>query len=173
MTVLEAIQKRRSIRKYSERPIEEDKLLRVLEAARLSPSASNQQNWKFVVVRDPDKRAMLMDAALQQLFVGQAPVIIAACSTKPQGMMTCGQPRYTVDLSIATAYMILEAAEMGLGTCWLGRFDENKVKSILGIPEEIRVVTMFPLGYPDESPPPRSRKKLADIVCYDQYGSPE
>ena len=169
MTVMEAIQKRRSIRKYSDQPIEEDKLQRVLEAARLSPSAGNQQNWKFIVVRDADKRAKLMDAAKQQLFVGQAPAIIVACGTEPRGIMTCGQPRYTVDLSIAVAYMILEAAEIGLGTCWLGRFDENKVKAVLGIPDEVRVVSMFPLGYPEESPPPRSRKKIEEIVCYDQY----
>jgi nitroreductase len=169
MTVMEAIQKRRSIRKYRDQPIEEEKMLRVLEAARLSPSAGNQQNWKFIVVRDADKRAELMDAARQQLFVGQAPAIIVACGTEPTGIMACGQPRYTVDLSIAVAYMILEAAEIGLGTCWLGRFDENKVKATLGIPDDVRVVSMFPLGYPEESPPPRSRKKLEEVVCYDQY----
>jgi nitroreductase len=169
MTVLEAIQQRRSVRKYRDQPVEEEKLLRVLEAARLSPSASNQQNWKFIVVRDAGKRARLVEAARQQKFVGQAPVVLVACSTLPEGIMSCGQRRSTVDLSIATSFMILEAAELGLGTCWLGSFDEQKVKDVLDIPDKISVVTMFPLGYPDESPRPRVRKNLADIVSYDQY----
>lgn len=169
MDVLSAIQGRRSIRQYSSRPVEDEKLGRVLEAARLSPSASNRQSWKFVVVRDAKKIALLTEAANGQAFVGQAPVIIAACGTDPEGVMMCGQHRHSIDLSIAVAYMTLEAHEQGLGTCWLGSFDEKKVKEILGIPANVRVVTMIPLGYPGENPGPRPRKQLADIVSYDGY----
>jgi nitroreductase len=169
MDVLSAIQDRRSIRQYSTRPIEEIKLNKVLEAARLSPSASNRQSWKFIIVKDSKTRSALAEAAGGQLFAGQAPVMIVACGTEPDGIMMCGQHRYTVDLSIATAYMILEAYEQGLGTCWLGRFDENRVKEILGIPEDIRVVAMSPLGYPAESPLKRPRKNLNEIVCYERY----
>jgi nitroreductase len=169
MNVLTAIQERRSIRKYQDRPVEEDVLLQVLEAARLSPSASNRQNWKFIVVRDAGLRARLIQAAMGQAFVGQAPVVLVACGTAPDGVMTCGQHRYTVDVSIATAYMLLEARELGLGTCWLGRFDEQQVKEILAIPDEIRVVAMTPLGYPDETPEPRPRKKIGEIVSFDRY----
>ncbi|HSH36112.1 nitroreductase family protein, partial [Schnuerera sp.] len=86
-----------------------------------------------------------------------------------ESVMRGGQPRYTVDLSIATAYMILEAYEQGLGTCWLGSYDENMVKDVLGIPEEVRVVAITPLGYPDESPAPRPRKELGEIISYDKY----
>ena len=169
MDVLSAIQGRRSIRQYSSQPIEDIKLNKVLGAARLSPSANNRQSWKFVIVKDNETRANLAEAAGGQLFVGQAPVILVACGTDPDSIMMCGQHRYTVDLSIATAYMILEAYEQGLGTCWLGSFDEKRVKEILGIPEGIRVVAMTPLGYPTDSPAERPRKNLDEIVCYERY----
>lgn len=168
MDVLSAMQGRRSIRKYSNKPVEEEKLLKVLEAARLSPSAKNQQNWKFIVVQDGQIRERLTEA-IGQPFVGEAPIILVCCGTEASGVMKCGQPRYTVDLSIATAYMILEAYEQGLGTCWLGSFDENKVKDILDIPEDVRVVSITPLGYPSESPSQRPRKELNEIVSYDKY----
>ncbi|NCA98354.1 MAG: nitroreductase [Clostridia bacterium] len=169
MDVLQALATRRSVRHYTEQPVEEEKLELVLEAARLSPSASNQQNWKFIVVRDSLTRQKLVEACPGQTFVGEAPVILVCCGTDPNAVMLCGQHRYTVDLSIATAYMILQAHELGLGTCWLGRFDEAQVKSILGIPESVRVVTVTPLGYPAEQPATKPRKKIEEIVCYDRY----
>lgn len=169
MSVLDAIRDRRSIRKYKSIPVEEEKLNRVLEAARIAPSASNAQNWKFIVVRDPEKIKQLAQAAGGQAFVAQAPVVIAACGTELTGTMLCGQYRYTIDVSIAVSYLILEAYEQGLGTCWLGRFEENKVKEILGIPESVRVVAVTPLGYPDEAPDARPRKELKDIVSFEQY----
>ena len=169
MDVLSAIQERRSIRKYTSQSIEEAKLNNVLEAARLSPSARNRQSWKFIVVKDTETRLKLAEASGKQMFIGQAPVIIVACGTDPEDVMACGQPRYTVDLSIATAYMILEAQALGLGTCWIGHFDEKRVKEILGISEEVRVVALTPLGYPAESPAAKSRKSLEDIVCYEKY----
>ncbi len=169
MDVFTAIQNRRSIRKYLDKPVEEEKLHKVLEAARLSPSAKNRQNWKFIVVKDKEIRKRLVEEAIQQPFVGQAPIIIVSCGTEPDSVMKCGQHRYTVDLSIATAYMILAAYEQGLGTCWLGSFDEDKVKEILDIPEKVRVVAMTPLGYPAETPLQRPRKALDEIVCFDKY----
>jgi len=169
MDVMTAIQTRRSIRKFSSKPVEDEKLNRVLEAGRLSPSAANQQTWKFIVVRDPAVRARLTDACMGQPFVGTAPVILVCCGTDPDRIMLCGQQRYTIDCSIATAYMILEAHELGLGTCWLGHFDEQAVKAALGIPAPVRVVSMTPLGYPAESPKPRPRKDLQDVACFDRY----
>lgn len=168
MDVLTAIKGRRSIRKYKDKPVEEEKLLKVLEAARLSPSARNRQDWKFIVVKDSETRRKLTEA-IGQPFVGEAPIIIVSCGIEPEGVMKGGQPRYTVDLSIATAYMILEAYEQGLGTCWLGSYDEEKVKGVLGIPDSVRVVAITPLGYPDEEPAPRPRKELDEIVSYDKF----
>jgi len=169
MDVLSAIKGRRSIRKYSSEPVEDEKLLKVLEAARISPSARNVQEWKFIVVKDQEIRAKLTNEAICQPFVGEAPIILVCCGKETSGLMKCGQPRYTIDVSIATAYMVLEAYELGLGTCWLGSFDENKVKEILDIPQEVRVVAMTPLGYPSESPTQRPRKSLEEIISYDKY----
>jgi nitroreductase len=169
MDVFDAIKGRRSIRRYSGQPVEDEKLQKVLEAARLAPSASNLQSWKFIVVRDPKTIKKMLEAAYHQPFVGQAPVIMVSCGTDPESTMSCGQYKHTVDLSIATAYMILEAYEQGLGTCWLGRFNEEMVKKVLGIPDGVRVVAVYPLGYADEAPGPRPRKEMGEIVCYERY----
>jgi nitroreductase len=169
MEVFEAISKRKSIRAYKEQEVEEEKLTRVLEAIRLSPSASNRQEWKFIVVKNKATRKKLAAASYGQQFVGEAPVIIVACATETKAIMTCGQPAYTVDLSIACTHMILEAWEQGLGTCWLGTFNEAEVKAILAIPDRVRVVTMTPLGYPNEPGRPKTRKTLDEIVCAERY----
>lgn len=169
MDVFEAITQRKSIRKYKDKEIEKEKLIKVLESARIAPSASNRQEWKFIVVKDENTRNKLVSAAHDQKFVGQAPVTIVACSTESERIMPCGQHAYTVDLSIAVSFMMLEATELGLGTCWLGAFDEEAVKEILGIPSDIRVPAMFTLGYADENPVARPRKALNDIVCHEKY----
>lgn len=169
MEVFEAIKARRSIRAYEAREVEEEKLRRVLEAGRLAPSANNRQDWRFIVVRDPEKRKKLVEAAGGQAFVGTAPVVLVVCGTEPEKVMYCGQPAYTVDATIALSFMILEACELGLGTCWLGHFDEQRVKEILGIPEKVRVVAMTPLGYPAESPTARPRKSLDEVVSYERF----
>ena len=169
MDVFEAIAKRRSIRKYKNNEIEDEKLEKITESARIAPSASNRQEWKFIVVKDQNTRDKLVEAAHGQEFVRQAPVTIVACSTESERIMPCGQHAYTVDLSIAVSFMMLEATELGLGTCWLGAFDEEAVKEILGIPSDIRVPAMFTLGYADENPVARPRKALKDIVCHEKY----
>jgi len=169
MDVIDAINNRKSIRKYKNKEIDDAKLNRILKSAQIAPSAANRQEWKFIVVKNKDTRDKLVDAAHGQKFVEQAPVTIVACSTESERVMPCGQYAYTVDLSIAVSFMILEATELGLGTCWLGAFDEEKVKQILNIPDEIRVPAMFTLGYADESPSPRPRKPLEDIICKERY----
>jgi nitroreductase len=169
MDVFEAIKSRRSIRSYSDRKIEEDKLKKVLEAGRLAPSAGNMQEWKFVVVRDQDLKEKLGTAANNQRFIAKADVIIVGCATEVDKIMTCGQYTYPIDLAIAMDHMSLQAVEEGLGTCWIGAFKEDEVKKILGIPQEIRVVELMPLGYPLFMPEPRSRKKLENIVTYDRW----
>ena len=131
MEVFEAISKRKSIRKYQDKGIEDYKLDKILESARIAPSAANRQEWKFIVVKNQQTRDKLVEAANGQKFVGQAPVTIVACSTESERVMPCGQYAYTVDLSIAVSFMILEATELGLGTCWLGAYNEDAVKEIL------------------------------------------
>lgn len=168
MDLMQAIRARRSIRSFLDRPVEEEKLLAVLEAGRLAPSARNMQDWKFIVVKDAATRRRLAVAARDQKFVGQAPVVIAACGTSDL-VMTCGQPAYAIDVAIAVDHMTLAAAARGLGTCWIGAFYEDKVKEILGVPPEIRVVALLPLGYPAEETEPRPRKNLDDIVAWEHW----
>ncbi len=169
MDVFEAIESRRSIRKYLTKEVEQDKIDKIIESARIAPSAANRQEWKFVVVKDQLIRDKLVDACMGQKFVAQAPVLIAACSTESEKIMPCGQYAYSVDLSIALSFMILEATELGLGTCWLGAFKEDDVKSILNIPEEVRLVGLTTLGYSDESPDKRPRKSLEEVLTYEKW----
>jgi nitroreductase len=169
MDVYQTIKLRRSIRAYRDRDIEKEKLDKILEAARLAPSASNRQEWKFIVVKNKDTREKLAIAASNQSFIAKAPIAIIACATESQSTMLCGQPRYTVDVSIAMSFMILQAQELGLGTCWIGAFDESSVKEILGIPNNIRVVAITPLGYPAQDHEARPRKQIEQIVCYEKY----
>ena len=172
MDVFSAISNRRSIRAYSDKPIEDEKLNRVLEAGRLAPSAKNRQDWKFVVVKDPEIRHKLALAARGQRFVGQAPVVLVGCGTEPTYVMPCGQPAYSVDVSIAFSFMMLEATELGLGTCWLGAFDEEEVKKILGVPPEARVVAMMPLGYSAEGIGDVVGDKLKRAIATGAYRKP-
>lgn len=169
MDVMEAIRKRRSIRGFLDKEVEDKKLEAVLEAGRLAPSANNRQEWKFVVVRDKSLREKLSEAAKGQEFVGEAPVVIAACAVETDRVMTCGQAAYPIDLAIAVDHMTLKAVEEGLGTCWIGAFYEDKVKSILNIPEKFRVVALLPLGYPASVRKDYIRKPLEEIVCYDGW----
>jgi nitroreductase len=170
MDVFTAIRQRSSVRAYQATDVEEDKLRKILEAARLSPSANNRQEWKFIVVKNKETKKKLTKAALGQSFIGEAPIVIVACGTESKSIMACGQPAYTVDVSIACAFMILMAYELGLGTCWIGDFREDETKKILNVPEHIRVVAMIPVGYPNELPSEKFRKSLNQIVCYEKYG---
>jgi nitroreductase len=169
MDVSEAIKTRQSIRDYKSDSVPEEKLLRVLEAARLAPSAANRQQWKFIVVQDGKKREALARAANNQGFIAQAPVIIVAVATEPERMMPCDIPNYAVDLAIAIDHMTLAAAGEGLGTCWIGAFSQEKVKEVIGIPERYKVVTLFPLGFARSARNIKIRKALEEIVCYEVY----
>ena len=169
MEVMEAIEKRRSIRDYDDRSVPEEKLKRVLEAARLSPSASNRQDRKFVVARDEACRRALAQAAFGQGHVAQAPVVIAAVSTSPGYVMACGVPSFPVDLAIAADHMTLAAADEGLGTCWIGAFHQDSVRSILRIPEDHTVGVLLTLGFPRMTPQTTPRKALEEIVSYEVF----
>ncbi len=170
MDVMEAIIRRYSVRSYQQRPVEEDKLKDILEAARLAPSASNRQEWRFVVVRDEAVRQRLMRAARNQPFVGQAPVVIACCAVTDNHIMGCGQLCYPIDIAIAIEHMVLKAVEEGLGTCWIGAFNQEQVKEILDIPEDVPVVELLALGYPEkDSSMPKDRLKLEEIVMYERW----
>ena len=169
MDIMEAIKTRRSIRRYLDKPVEEEKLKTVLEAARLAPSARNNQEWKFIVVRDAEKRQKLMAAAKGQAFVGHAPVVIACCAVDAERVMACGQKAGPIDVAIAVDHMTLAAVELGLGTCWVCAFDELPVKKLLEIPDGPRVIALLALGYPESVPAPTARKSLGEIACYEKW----
>ena len=170
MNVYEAIRTRKSVRAYLEKDVPQDVLLRLLEAARLAPSAKNLQEWRFIVVRDGKTRKRLAAAARNQAFVAQAPVVLACCAETDGHVMTCGQACYPIDTAIAIDHITLCAVAEGLGTCWIGAFFEDRVKEILGVPPHIRVVELLTLGYPeDPSPVPKRRLPLEKIVRYERW----
>ena len=167
---MEAIKRRYSVRSYQDRAVETEKLDSILEAARLAPSASNRQEWRFVVVQDRDTRQRLMKAAKNQPFVGEAPIVIACCAKTDNHIMSCGQACYPIDMAIAIEHMALEATEEGLGTCWVGAFYEDQAKEILGIPQDIRVVELLALGYPAKpSSAHKDRLSIEKIVMHERW----
>lgn len=168
MEVFEAIKNRYSCRSYKAEAVPEEKLKKVLEAARLSPSAHNSQERKFIVVKDSEKRKEVSEAAGQG-FIAQAPVVIAAVGLEPEHIMPCGTPAYAVDLAIAVDHMTLAAVEQELGTCWIGAFNQEEVKKVLGIPKEYKVVVLLPLGFPADKPGLKTRKNLEEIISTDSF----
>ena len=170
MDVYEAIARRKSVRKFKDEEVSEEVVSRLLEAARLAPSASNRQEWRFVVVREPAMRSQLIEAARGQKFVGEAPVVLACCAETDEHVMACGQLCYPIDVAIAIDHITLCAAAEGLGSCWIGAFNEDKVKELLGIPSPIRVVGLLPIGYPvDTSEVKKKRLPLTEIVKYERW----
>ncbi len=168
-SVFKIIQKRYSVRKYKPDPVPEEKLKKVLEAARLAPSAHNAQAFKFVVVKDKEKRRQLARAALNQSFIAEAPIVIIAVALEPEQIMSSDVPAYAVDLAIAMSHLVLAATEEGLGTCFIGAFSQEKVKEILEIPPQFKVVVLTPLGFSAQKPSGKLRKKLEEIVCFDKF----
>ena len=168
--LLDGIATTRAIRRYTDDPVPDDDLAAILWHAGRAPSGSNRQPWKFVVVRDADLRAKLVEACNGQAFVGTAPVVIAACGTLPDRMMSCDVPGDPVDVAIAIDHMTLRAAELGLGTCWIGAFNQTAVRDVLSIPADAKVIEVLVLGHPADAPPPaKKRKDLDEIVCWDRW----
>jgi nitroreductase len=178
MNVIDIIRKRQSVRKYQDRPVEDEKIKLILEAARLAPSSSNSQPWHFVVVKDNDLRRKLVQAvpmgvAAINKFIEEAPVIIVGCVTPgffQRVSSLFGRENHLIDVSIAMEHMVLVAEELELGTCWIGWFDEGKVKKLLGVPRAAKVVAMLTLGYPGENGTHvTTRKALEEIFSTDKY----
>ncbi|MFO8081498.1 MAG: nitroreductase family protein [Armatimonadota bacterium] len=169
MDVMDAIEQRFSVRKFKDYEVEESKLRRVLEAARLAPSARNLQEWRFVVVQNADMREALAEAANGQQFVAEAPAVIVGCAVTSEHVMSCGLHCFPIDVSIAMAYMTLEAVEQDLGTCWIGAFNADKVRNLLDIPSDVIVVGLMPIGYPDADAPPKKRMSLNEMMMEEQW----
>ena len=179
MDVHQAIRNRRSVRKYSERPIDADALQRMRAALRLAPSACNFQPWHFVIVQDADVRRKVAEAANGQTWMAGAPVIVVACGLADEAyknMGGCGNSA-EVDVAIALDHLTLAAVSEGLGTCWIGAFVEADVKKVLGIPGSVKPVALSPLGYPASDdlirPVDESRRKTeSEVFSADRYTGP-
>jgi len=163
MHVKDAISARKSIRKYLDKKIPEDTMEELLEAMRLAPSASNEQRWSIIVVTDADLKKELVPASGNQKFVGE-------CSAYLVGVAEPGAYYSTVDMTIALDHLTLRAVELGLGTCWIGDFEPDEVRKILGIPKEREVSVCMTLGYPNQNPAARKRKKLSELFHANSWG---
>jgi len=174
MDVMQAIADRRSIRKYKDIPVEPEKLAEVLNAARLAPSWKNMQCWRFLVLSEKERREALLAAFADdnpgKKALAQAPVLIVVCADPAESEVDHGIEYYVADSAAAFQNLCLAARGLGLGTCWMGLYDENMVKDLVGIPQGMKVIGITPLGYPDQDPKPRPRKELTEIAYYDEWG---
>lgn len=172
MDVFEAVKLRRSIRSYRPKPVPTKSLNKILEAARLAPSAHNSQPWHFIIVTDPEKRKAIAKECMFGRFLSESPVVIVGC-----GDPSASPGFYVQDTTIALEHMVLVATGEGLGTCWIGAFKENSIKKLLKIPDKLRIVSLLALGFSKESldltralvhamPP---RKKLHEITSFEEY----
>ncbi len=157
MQLLPEIEKRRSVRTFSGSPVAKPVIDRIVEAGRQAPSAKNRQAWRFIVITDEKLRSEMQAASYGQEYVGNAPVIIALCTTNVDYRMPNGQTSHPVDLGIAGAFMMLQAEHEGLGTCVVTTFREPEVKSLLSVPHRMRVVMLLLIGEPDSADVPSER----------------
>ncbi len=181
MNFLDLAEARQSARKYIDKPVEKEKFMRCLEAARIAPSASNSQPWSFVVAHEPALLKKLAKAARGPLgsfnnFVKQAPVVVTIVLEKPKTVTEIGikvkdKEWPLMDIGIAAEHFCLQAAEEGLGTCMLGWFDEPEVKKILHIPTEKTVALLITLGYTPDGYKHRKkiRKSMEKMVKWNKY----
>jgi nitroreductase len=173
MQFLELAKKRFSARNFKPKKVEEEKLKKVLEAARVAPSAVNYQPWHFVVLTDEKQRGAV-SSSYNARWIRSAPVIIAACGDHSESWKRGdGKDHLDIDVAIAIDHMTLAAAELGLGTCWVCAFDAEKCRYILGLPDSFEVIALIPLGYPVEEGDTKrfavARKKLEEIVHRNSY----
>jgi len=168
MDLYEAIAKRYSVRAYQPRPVEEDKLRRVLEAGVDAPSARNRQARRIVVARDARVRAALVKAAGQE-WMATAPIILAVVGLTPDDTMHCEVPTDPVDCAIAIDHMTLAAVAEGLGACWVGHFSQAQSREALGVPAPAKIIELVTLGYPASQQSMRRRERFDKIVSFDRF----
>jgi nitroreductase len=165
----ELIRKRYSVRAYKPDPIGDEELTRVLEAARLAPTADNRQPFRLIVIHTKGKEAELKQIYNRDWFV-QAPIVICACGVPSEGWFSRKGKSYTdVDVAIVMDHLILAATELGLGTCWVAAFDVDAAKRILNLPDGVEPILFTPLGYPADQPTPKHRKSLEELVRFEQW----
>jgi nitroreductase len=174
LDVFEAIKGRRSVRAFTNQPVSDREVMKLIDAARWAPSAGNIQPWEFIVVRDAEIKRGLSAAALDQTFIEEAPVVIVVCANQTmssRGYGSRGVNLYCLqDTAAATQNMLLTAYALGLATCWVGAFQEEEARKVLNIPSSVRPVAIIPVGHPTEKPMAPSRRPLSEIVHHETFG---
>jgi nitroreductase len=161
--------KRYSVRAYKPTPVEDDKLQKVLNAARLAPTAANRQPFQFIVIHTAGREVELKRIYKSDWF-SKAPLVICACAVQNQAWTRMDNKNYSeVDVTIAMDHLILAATDLGLGTCWIAAFDPNAAREVLRLPEGVEPVAFTPLGYPADRPGAKKRKELSEMVKYEHW----
>ena len=169
MEFFDLIKKRYSVRAYQSKPVEQEKLQKVLEAANLAPTAANRQPFKIIVIHTKGKEAELKRIYHRDWF-SQAPYVIGICAVKSEAWARMDEKNYAdVDTTIVMDHLILAAADLGLGTCWIAAFDPGAAREILGLPDDVELVAFTPLGYPADEWRVKKRKSLGEIVRYEKW----
>jgi nitroreductase len=173
LELFEAISLRRSVRAFTDEDVGEEDVEKLVEAARWAPSAGNIQPWSFVVVRDVKIKRGLCEAALNQSFIMEAPVVVVVCADWERSSQHYGSRGINLyciqDTAAAVENMLLAAVALGLGACWVGAFNEDMVRVVLGVPKELRPVAIVPVGRPAETPDPPFKRSLGEIVFRETF----
>ncbi|MFQ6053761.1 MAG: nitroreductase family protein [Candidatus Bathyarchaeia archaeon] len=173
MRIPDVIRDRRSVRAFSGGDLSDDDVETLVEAACLAPSAGNRQPWEFVVVRKPENKGRLAEAAYGQSFVAEAPVVFVVCADPGRSASRYGRRGVELyclqDTAAAVENLLLTAVANGLGGCWVGAFDESRVKEIIGAPGGVRPVAIVPVGHPHRTPPPRPRRSPSEVIHRERF----
>lgn len=186
MNFSELVQKRYSCRKFKETPIEREKIIKCIESAKLAPSACNSQPWRFIVIDEPELKNKIAKSATSGIygiinkFLPTAPCIIVVLADREKFIAQAGAyvmktDYYLIDIGIACEHLVLQATELGLGTCYIGYFNEKEIRKILKIPKKYKIVLLIAIGYPDEKEKekklknPKPRKKIEEILYFNEF----
>jgi nitroreductase len=173
LDVFEAIRGRRSIRTYTKEEVSEESVKKLIDAARLAPSAGNIQPWEFVIVKDAERKRKLSVAALDQRFIEDVPIVIVICANEERSSWRYGQRGRALyclqDTAAAAQNILLAAHALGLGTCWIGAFREKGVRKALNMPTSVKPVAIIPVGHPAEKPEAPSKRSIREIVHYESF----
>lgn len=174
MYIFDAIMKRRSIRRFEKKPVDDKLIGVILYMATQAPSAGNIQEWEFVVVKDEEQKKKLAKAALSQDFIAEAPVVIVVCANLARTSLRYGKRGETLygiqDTALAIQNMMLAAQGLGLGSCFVGAFEEDTVSNIIELPDNLRPVAIIPIGYPAEKPESPGRIPFENLTFAERYG---
>ena len=167
MDFLELAKKRYSVRAYKSTPIEDEKLKYILEAARMAPTGANRQSFQLIAIHTKGREGELRPIYNNDWFV-EAPIVICACATTSQGQ-AYDEGRSNRNVAIVMDHLTLAATDLGLGTCWIGAFNPDAAREILGLPEEVKPIVFATVGYSDDEPRPKVRKSIDELVRYERW----